>query len=45
MGFHVRTALPEYFEDAESRNYGVLLFMENPHHNPDRPKVLTPAGA
>jgi hypothetical protein len=44
MGFHIRKALPEYFEDAESKNYGVLLFMENPHFDPERPKVLTPVG-
>jgi len=44
MGFHIRKALPDYFEDAESRNYGVLLFVENPHYDPQLPVVLTPAG-
>jgi hypothetical protein len=32
MGFHVKKALPNYFEDKESANYGVLLFSENPHY-------------
>ncbi len=34
MGFHVKKALPNYFEDKESANYGVLLFSENPHYEP-----------
>lgn len=45
MGFHIRKALPEYFEDAESRNYGVLLFMENPHFDESKPIVRTESGA
>ena len=45
MGFHIRKALPEYFEDAESRNYGVLLYMENPHFDERKPIVPTEAGA
>ena len=44
MGFQVKLALPEYFEDEESRNYGVLLFLENPHHDPSKPAIETPAG-
>jgi hypothetical protein len=45
MGFHIRKALPDYFEDAESKNYGVLLFIENPHYDRRKPQVPTPAGA
>ena len=44
MGFKIRKALPEYFEDAESANYGVLLSTENPHFAPDKPVVETPEG-
>jgi hypothetical protein len=44
MGFHIRKALPDYFEDAESRNYGVLLFVENPHSEPRMPVISTAAG-
>lgn len=44
MGFHIRKALPNYFEDAESKNYGVLLFIENPHYDPQKPVLITPAG-
>ncbi len=44
MGFHIAKALPEYFEDAESRNYGVLLYMENPHYDRGKPVVRTEAG-
>jgi hypothetical protein len=45
MGFDIRKALPEYFEDAESRNYGVLLGLENPHFDERKPIVPTEAGA
>lgn len=45
MGFHIAKALPDYFEDAESRNYGVLLYMENPHFDERKPIVRTEAGA
>jgi hypothetical protein len=31
MGFHVKMVLPNYFEDRESGNFGVLLLLENPH--------------
>jgi len=44
MGFHVRKALPDYFEDAESKNYGVLLYIENPHYDPRQPVIVTAAG-
>ncbi|REJ73925.1 MAG: hypothetical protein DWQ34_02555 [Planctomycetota bacterium] len=44
MGFEIRKALPEYFEDPESVNYGVLLFSENPHFDPNKPVVETPVG-
>lgn len=44
MGFSVAKALPDYFEDAESKNYGVLLSMDNPHFDPRKPSVLTPEG-
>ena len=44
MGFQIAKALPEYFEDAESKNYGVLLTMENPHYDPRKPVVPTPEG-
>ncbi len=32
MGFHIKKTLPNYFDDKESGNWGVLLYMENPHH-------------
>jgi hypothetical protein len=32
MGFHIKLCLPDYFDDHESGNYGVLLMMENPHY-------------
>lgn len=44
MGFQIRKALPDYFEDAESRNYGVLLYLGNPHFDPRKPIVATPEG-
>jgi hypothetical protein len=44
MGFHIRKALPDYFEDAESKNYGVLLYLENPHFDPHKPVVPSPVG-
>ncbi|MBI3463380.1 MAG: hypothetical protein HY000_10020 [Planctomycetes bacterium] len=31
MGFHVKAVLPNYFDDPESGNFGVLLLMDNPH--------------
>ncbi len=34
MGFHIKLSLPNYFDDPESVNYGVLLMMDNPHHKP-----------
>lgn len=43
MGFAIGNALPNYFDDAESHDYGVLLLMSNPHYDPERSPVLTPA--